>query len=617
MPSFPTAAFTRDNVKVRFLEPSVSQSINQRFLGMPRGVYVGYTPQVAPGSPILTLAPDRRLRFSTLKVGAASTAVQVDVFTAQNVTLDFTGHTQFPVFVIARADYAPGAITQAQILTRLAGPVGLTEIGICVVDKPGADLVVSTTVPGQRQPPLAFVGQAFGFMYGGATDDITFAQSVTNEVINARISLATALPAANLSARLALDLAGSYLASILGLRNVNVAGNAQIVSGFAGSANISASFGALTRQQPPALTIPAGGTETTEGAITFPTDPNDKNVCFIIDNTTGQRIVDPGNNPIYGRLAFLAGAIAGTIAFQNAQTAIIGTGTTFTGLQVGDLILGADGNYYSITLVTDNTHASITPAYQGADASGFASSFRRFTVNFFTRGSGAEVAAIIANTTSLRFFFPAWFKLDKAVFDATAFMKRDGERQVEPVATFGVAVKGRALLATAGSLAGALFQVESNQIPLGANNFHTLNFTATNAMVTNAGGGQANISVQGNPGLPGPGANPGPPGLQGGYGPGARVLNPFQLSATFGPGTSGTFSVDFGAPPTGPALSSIVHLVAGIAMYDADPANIGFGNCSWRITSIFKSGTAVGNVSYDLSGLGAHAKARLFLGAAF
>jgi len=616
MPSFPASPFTRDNVKVRFLEPTVSQSINQRFLGLPRGVYVGYIPQVTPGSLVLALAPDPRLRFSTLKVGAASTAVQVDVFTGQSVTLDFTGHAQFPVFVLARADYAPGAITQAQILTRLTGPIGPQEIGICVVDKPGVNLVVSTTIPGQRQPPLAFAGQAFGYMYGGATDDIAFAQTVTNEVINARIALATGLPAANLSARLALDFAGSYLAGILALRNVTVAGNAQIVPGFAGSANVSASFGAITRQQPPALTIPAGGTETVEGAITAPVDPNDENVCFIVDDTTGQRIVDSGNNPIYGRLSFLAGAIAGTIAFQNAQTAIVGTGTTFTGLQVGDLILGADGKYYSVAAVADNTNATITPAYQGADASGFVSSFRRFTLSFLTRGSGAELPATLANTTNLRFFFPAWFKLDKAVFDATAFMKRDGEREVEPIAS--TTVKGRALLAIAGSLAGALFQVQSNQIPLGANNFHTLNFASVNAVVTNAGGGQANISVPGNPGPPGPGANPGPQGAQGGYGPGARVLNAFQLSpTTYGPGGTGTFSVDFGAPPTGPSLSGIVHLVAGFAMYDADPANIGFGNTSWRITSIFKSGVAVGNVSFDLSGLGAHAKARFFLGASF
>lgn len=615
MPSFPNFPFTRDNVKVRFLEPTVSQSVNQRFLGMPRGVYVGYVPQVTNGSLILTLATDPRLKFSTLKVGASSTAVQVDIFTNGSVTLDFTGHGIFPVFVIARADYQSGFPTQGQILTRATGPSGPQEIAICVVDKPGANLTVSTTIPGQRQPPLAFSGQAFGYMYGGATDDIMFAQSVTAEVINARISLKTALPSANLSARLALDFAADYIAGILGLRNVSTVGNNYFAPAGTGSLNVSASFGQLTRQVPPALTIAAGGSEVAEGAITAPAD-TDRNVCFLINDASGERIVDATASSIYGRLSFVAGAIGGTVTFQNAQTAVLGAGTTFLAtLQVGDLVLGADGNYYSVASITDNTHMAITPAYQGPNVGGFVSSFRRFTLNFFTRASGVEVAATTPTTDVVRFFFPAWFRLDRGVFDATVFMKRDGEHPVEPIATN--AVSGRALLAVANALVGALFQVQSNQVALGANNFHTLNFTGTNASVTNGGGGTALITVPGNPGPPGPGALPGPIGPIGPFGPGARTRNLFQVSGALGPGGSGTFSINFAAPPSGPSLPSVVHLVGGFAQFDANPAHVGLGNCKWEITNIAVSGGTTGTLSWDLSGDSGQATAKVFLGATF
>jgi len=609
MPSFPNLALSRDYVKVRFLEPTPSKSLNQRFMGLPRGVYLGFVPQVTPGSPILTLATDAQLGFSSLKVGAASAAVQVDIFTDRPVLLDFNGHTQFPVYVIARADYVPNFPTQARILTRTTGPVGPQEITICVVTKPGADLVVSTTIPGQRQPPLAFTGQSFGYMYGGATDDIVTAQGATAEVITARTSLSTGTPSPRLVNRLALDLAANYIAGQLGLRCIGVVGNAQIIPGASLSANVSASFGALTRQLAPALTIDSGGSETAEGAITGPTD-TERNVCFLTDDVTGARVVDANNNPIYGRLTATAGALTGTIAFTNAGTNIVGTGTNFTGqLQVGDLILGADGKYYSVTAVPSNIAASITPGYQGPNAAGFVSSFRRFTLSFFSRATGAEVATALPIATNLRFFFPAWFRTDRAVFDAMLYMKRDGERPVEPIATS--TVKGRALLAVAGALVGAVFQVSSNQTALGANNFHTLNFSAVNASVVNAGGGQANISVPGNPGPPGPGANPGPIGPTGNPGPGANELSPFVLSGPFGPGGgANSFTVDFStaAPPLS---GNPVHVVGGFGQIDSTAGSSFGGANAYQITSIGIVGTMV-TINFTLPGI---AIAKFFLGA--
>ena len=616
MASFPTFQFTKDNVKVRFLEPTVSKSTNQRFLGLPRGVYVGFRPTVTSGSPILTLARDPRLGFSTLKVGASSVVVQVDVFTAQDVQINFTGHTQFPVFVIGRADYTTETPTQGRILTRATGPSGPQEVGICVVSKPGTDLVVSQTVPGQRQPPLAFTGQATGFMYPGATDDIVFAQSATAEVVYARQSLkvpGAPPPLRRLADRLTLDLGAPYLGDLTGLRTITVQGNAQIVPAATGSVNVSSSFGEITRQDLPALTIEAGGSEVAEGAITAPIDPNDRNVCFVVNATTGQRTITAGESPIYGRLSYLTGAVTpGTLAFTNAGTTVVGTFTGFPGvLQVGDLILGADSKFYAVTSFTDATHLVIAPAYQGTSASGVSSTFRRFTLNLFTRETGAELAATLPSATNLRFFFPAWFRTDRPVFDATALMKKIGERAVEDIATD--TVKGRALVAVGGGKVGSVYQVKSNAIPLGATNFHTLNFTAPGASITTSGG-QANIAVTGPPGPPGAGAVIGPTGTI--PGPPAAGFNNFnpggtavsgQISGALNAPSGSTFTVDFAL--LSPVLGPVVHASAGLAGFEST----GWTGALFRIASVGVVGTMV-TVGYQTD---VNAKVRLFVGACY
>jgi len=608
MPSFPTYAFTRDNVKARFLEPRGSEAINTRHYGLPRGVYVGYIPEVTTGSLVLRLTPDARLGFSMLKVGAQSTRVQVDVFTSSDVLLDFTNHTVFPVFVIARAEYKSEFPTQGRILTRTSGPSGPQEIGICVIDKIGADLAISTTVPDQRQPPLAFSGQAFGYMYGGAIDDITFAQSATAEVIQARDDLKNPGPPPpdqRLKDRLAIDLAGDFLADQLALRTVVVVGNSRLVPATGSSMNVSGSFSEVTRQFAPFLTIGDGGTESVEGAITAPTD-TDRNICPLIDDTTGLRIVDSLNGAVYGRLVYSSAVLTGTLSFTNANVNVNGIGTLFlTELQVGDIVLGGDGKYYEVASIPTNVSLTLTTAYQGASVGGVVSTRRRFTVNFFSRTSGSEVAFALAQLTNVRFFFTGWFRLDRSIFDASLFMKRDGEKPVEPLATD--TVKGRVRLATAGGLAGAIFQVTNSQSPTGANNYSTLNFTAVNASVVNAGAGVANISVPGNPGPPGPGSVPGPTGPTGAPGAGANAFNSWEPSAILGPGGSHTHNVTF-ASATPPLVGTLVHVVGGFAF--SEP----FGGFSMRISSISKAGN-IGTIGLDLTGLLGITRGKVFLGA--
>lgn len=613
MPSFPSAQIGADKVKMRFLEPSVPTSLNARWNGLPRGVWIGFVPQTTPGSDVLTLARDAIHGFSCLKVTAPTSAVMVDIFTADDITLDFSGHTRFPVFVLARADYNTTQHTQGRIFTRTAGPVGPSEITICVVDKPGADLIATTTIPADRQPPLAFDGQAFGYMLQGASDDIALALSVTTEVITARDDIKNPgppPPGQLLADRLAIDLAADFLASQLGLRNVSVPGNAKIVAAAVTSANVSASFAALHREFDPKIDFTPGGDESTQGVITDPPD-SDRNVLFVYDDTTGARVIDTVRQPVYARLSFATAALTGTLQLTQADTKIFGIGTSFdVELEEGDIILGADGKFYEVDTIVGPSELDLSIAYQGASvgAPGVASSYRRWTASFFTRASGAELSVALPSTVNMRIVFSAFVDADFPVFDATAFMKKDGERPVLPEASD--VVRGRIKLAVAGGQAGAVHTITAASAPIpNSPNFHTINFDAVNASVVNAGGGVANIIVPGNPGPPGPGASPGPTGPPGPPGFGLVNKNTFETSGSLGPGGSHSHTVVF-TSATPPLSGTLAHVAGGFGRFES--GNYGGSSVSsFNITNISKAGNS-GTIQVSL---GIVAISELFLSA--
>jgi len=586
MPSFPSTALTPENVKMTFREPVVSEAVNLRMMGVPRGIYRGFIPSATPGSLVLTLGVDPVGGYSNLKVGTLAN-VQVDIFTEASIELDFAGHTRFPVYVIARASYAQGQVTQARVFTRSSGPVGPQEVALCLVDRPVNDLVVDTTVPGRRQPPLAFQGQAFGYMQRGASDDIAFAQSVTTEVITARNDIKNPGPppgAQRLADRCALDFAADFLADQLGLRQVVMAGNSVLVGTAAATANVSSSFAELLREIEPARTIEPFGSEVVEGAVH---DPDDRAIVALVDDSDGQRPVDAARHPLYGRLEYLTGVLTGTMSFVQAATTVTGVGTLFlTELEDGDIILGDDGLYYEVASRTSNLLLELSFAYLNTTALGVGSSFRRWTVRFYSRATGAEVATSIVTPLNMRIFFSAFWRTDRSIYDATTLLRRTGERPVLPEATN--AVRGRIKVAIAGGKAAAIFAVNAAGAPIaGGPNFHTLNFAAVNASVSNVGGGVANIIVPGNPGPPGPGSTQGPQGAPGAPGPGANLLNAFEKSGSFGPGGTHSHSVNFaGATPALP--TTLIHAVAGIAQYKAGNWQTGE---QWEITFFNKAGT--------------------------
>lgn len=605
MPSFPSTAVASENVAVRFRELEFTAAVNRRWYGLPRGVYAGWTPSVTPGSRILTLGTDSRVGFSSLKVGSQSLPVQVDVFTKEAVTLNFTGHTQFPVYVIARADYQANSHTQARVLTRATDAVGPQEINICKVDLSGSDLVVDTTVPTNRHLPVAFDDQQFGFMLPGAKEDIVFAQTATVEVTLARTSLKTgsAPPGQLLADRLAIDLAADFLADQLGLRNVSLVGNAHTVGIGDDKINVGSSLIETSRQFAPLLDLEPGGDESTQGVIT---QPDLRNVCFVVNDITGHRPITASREPIHGRLeSSLPILTAGTVAFDNASVNVQGTGTTFVsdGLQPGDTILADDGKYYAVDQVNGETDLDLVTAYQGADVTGYAFAtgvVRRWELLFYSFDTGAEAAYTFTEAISARFFFPAWFRLDVPVFDAFLLMQRIGQRPVLPEATNTVA--GRIKLAVAGSQAGAIFQVQDNLSAVGTN-FHTLDFVAENAVigpggVESAGTGVANIIVEGDTGPNGAGAITGPQGPDGAPGKGLVALSEFFKDAGAGPGGTGhvaTFDFSTAAPPLGGTLA---HFVVGWARLES-PGGWGL-TAAHNIVSVIQSGPLIVDVTYDL-----------------
>lgn len=62
-------------------------------------------------------------------------------------------------------------------------------------------------------------------------------------------------------------------------------------------------------------------------------------------------------------------SMAGTIAVTHGSASIVGTGTSFTLLSKGQVIL-IDGLQYTVATITDNTHMTVSTLYGGATASG-------------------------------------------------------------------------------------------------------------------------------------------------------------------------------------------------------------------------------------------------------
>jgi len=517
--TFPAISFSNEFVKVRWFEENVAEAVNRRWIGMPRGVYLGFVPSTAPGSRLVTLGVDPEQNFSLLKVPSSNERVMVDIFTGTDVVLDFTGHNVWPVYVLATSSYQERSATQGKIFTRASNTSGIDEIVICRVDKVGDDLVIDTTEPANRQQPVAFQTQPYGYMPDNSIEDLGTTNATVVEVINARASTFTG-PHGLLKGRLDADMAGSAMADRLGLRLVHLISNVHLDRSGT-SVNVSGSFTETGRKIGPFVTIANNGSESVEGAIT----DGVRSFCFVVNATTGQRLIDETTRePIYGLLTFSTAFIGAgeEIHFVNASTSVTGNGTNPFGspLQKGDAVQGADGLFYEIVNIIDPDNATLGAAYRDADDFVTSPPFQRWLIFFFDSSGG--VFNLVA-PTDVQFVFPSFYRLDRAIFDGLLLIKADGERPQLPSAT--TSTLGKALLAVDGGLVGAFRTIKYGTSVIG-NDIHTLNFV--NGGATNAGSGVVAVSVPGSQGATGPAANQGPKGPTGAAGFGYSVNNSFE-----------------------------------------------------------------------------------------
>ena len=423
MASFPAVSLTKDKVKVRWREPYTSEGLNAKFTGIPRGVYLGFTPsETTPSSNILRLAPDGTETLSVLAVKSNTTTALVHIVETANVDLDFTSHSSFPVYVIAKAVYQVGVETTAQIITQAGAPNGRNEVGICKITSLGPMVIVTDPAvdAAARQQPLARSTQTFGFMSGGSVENLTAAVATTADVNTAKVDTQS-VTQATLTARLTADFGGVNLGKTLSRTLEFVKGNAFVAAGVT-SKNISGSFAKFDRDVAPAINIAGGGSESADGVITTGTHPLGRNIVYLRDHSgkvpTG--VYSGVGIGVYGRVTLATQAMTGTTAFVSAGQGVVGTGTTFTTqCVVGDIIKGGDGNYYEIATITDNTNLTLATAYQSANIAGVTSDRRRFTVTFYTSNAGTETAYTL---TSLGMYpyFPVYTSVNIARSGATA-----------------------------------------------------------------------------------------------------------------------------------------------------------------------------------------------------
>lgn len=579
-PLGPSHQFLAGEVKFRYGERYVSEATNNKFKGVPRGVYLGFTP-IFNGD-LLSFAPDTSYRVSLARVTSQDDPLySVDVITAGVVTLDFTDHTVFPINVVMRASGSLGQPHSAEIFTKPTAASDPTELLLCVVTAPG---IVVFDDPINRSTPFAHSSAplGFGFMKDGAVEQLLAGVALVAEIQAAREDL-TGFLHANLSDRLTADMSGSAIADRLGKETRHVQGIDVIIATPATSVNVSKSFSGIHRGLAglsPLSNISGFGSETVAAAITSGTiasgspsgslSDDVRNVCAIVNAVSEARFIDSNREVAYGRLSLDQITLTGTVTF-NGTTTVTGAGTLFTAqIQGGDIIQDAVGNFYEVatTPILDTSLTLSTAAI--TSGSSIASLRRRFTLAFVRRtGVAAETSFTITGGTTVKFFFQTWNKIDQSQFDYLPLLYRNFEEPPIPTATTSVA--GKALLAAnaPSGKAGAIFSIQSQSAQIGQPHIIGVDFDGA----TLGAPGVADISQRGPIGLTGPpgaGGSPGPVGPQGPQGVGYTGTSTYFAesgvfsSAILGSGASYSFTFDF------PGVTNLLWLSGGLS--------------SWRVT---------------------------------
>lgn len=130
-------------------------------------------------------------------------------------------------------------------------------------------------------------------------------------------------------------------------------------------------------------TVQLYGKDDGDGVIEFFLKDGDGNEIQVTDGGGLNAISITGSETITGAKTFSGGLTVatsnlaltsyttGAVNVTNGNANVVGVGTTFTDLTVGELFhVDGDDQCYTITSITDATHLALTGAYQGATAIG-------------------------------------------------------------------------------------------------------------------------------------------------------------------------------------------------------------------------------------------------------
>lgn len=627
---FQTVTINPELVKYRYGERYTSEATNRKFLGIPLGVYLGFTPTFS--NSVMTLAVDPTSGLSLARVTSQDDPLYVvDVILQDNITLDFSNHNSFPVNVVLKVNGRLGFPHSAQILTQSAAPVYPTEILLCVVAAPNT---IDVAEPFNRTTPYAYTGTplGYGFMKDGAVEELLAAVSVNAEVTAARVDL-SGFVHPSLDARLEEDASAAAMAGRLGKEIRTLRAGDFVIAAPTDTINISRAFSAYHRtlsSLTPAIDFDGFASETRVGAITSGTVPDpppagaltdpERNACAIINATTEARLTDTSRQVAYGRLVFDEVDLSGSaIVFNSGAAAVNGTATTFlTQVEPGDIIEDpVSGDLFEVASVPSNILLNLSVLFPNATTPALTPPGvrRRFTLNARTRTGPTTETAFSMPASTVRVYFNAWAAVDTAQYDYFTELLKNFEEEPLPTAT--TSIYGKALLTPgiAEGKAGALFAVQQIGSQVGPPHVNSIEFTAA----ASGGPGVADVNQRGPtgvPGNPGMGGMPGPAGLQGPQGQGFTNFstgNLFNESGLFdhnvlGSGTLYSYT-------TAMSGSEILFLTGGNSewyspfIFDADD--------HWEITDIsIVSGTTVRiNARVPVGGTPA-AQVRFFLNAA-
>lgn len=599
-------------IKYRFGESYLSEATNQKFLGVPPGVYYGFEPTWSGN--VLTLDVDATYEVSLLRVVSQLDPTKaVDLYTDQPITLDFSSLVDpYPRYVVARADYSFGQPVSATILDVGAKPTTTQDVLICT-------LLDATTVlfnaPANRDTPYAWASAplGYGFMRDGDVESLLQAIDLSVEVSDARVDL-TGTTQGSLDTRIEADGTTQAMADRLAKRIFSIR-SLEHATLAANSLNVSRSFANVNRiaeAETPQETLEPFGSETRLGAITAGTIPSpapagalsddQRNVAVPVDDATGERLMD-GDDPIFARLEVEEDELTGTITF-NGTTGVAGSGTVFlTEVEAGDIIEDTGGNWNGVLSVGSDISLTLNePALVSGAAAGLRR--RRFVLNFFkvNQNTGNEDAVTVAAGTTIRFYFPAWRDRATPLADAAYGLYKHGHRAPTPVADSVTAGRVRLAAGLTSAFGGAVKTIQEGGSAVGNGDFHTLGFTDA----VNAGSGVLQVDQRGPtgpPGAPGGGGVPGGPGPAGAPGNGFNTFEhnstPNGRSADFdhsviGGGNSYSFTSTFGV-----GAIPLYFASAGIVGWEVPAGTIDDGD-GWDIQTIQTAGPNNNEVQIDV-----------------